>query len=190
VNALDRLLPRADVTECHHRDVAGPPERTYAAIHAFTLGEMPLARLLFALRGLTARRGGLVRAAQLPLIEQMVAGGFTLLVDEPGRELVAGAIAQPWRLRGAHSVPVDGAEAFTAFEGPGFVKMAMGFHVERRGSGTRLETETRVLATDSGSRRRFALYWIPVRIGSGLIRRAMLRAIARRVEAETAASGA
>lgn len=189
MNALDRLLPRADVTECHHRDVAGPPERTYAAIHAFTLGEMPLARLLFALRGLTARRGGLVRAAQLPLIEQMVAGGFTLLVDEPGRELVAGAIAQPWRLRGAHSVPVDGAEAFTAFEGPGFVKMAMGFHVERRGSGTGWRprpvcsrpTPAAVAASavlDSGAHRQ------------RLIRRAMLRAIARRVEAETAASGA
>ena len=58
--------------------------------------------------------------------------------------------------------------------------MAMSFRYDPRGIGTRITTETRVLATDAVSRRAFARYWVPVRAGSGLIRRAVLRAIARR----------
>jgi hypothetical protein len=43
-----------------------------------------------------------------------------------------------------------------------------------------VETETRALATDSRSRRRFARYWRLIRFGSGAIRRSWLRAAARR----------
>ena len=48
--------------------------------------------------------------------------------------------------------------------------------------GTRISTETRVLAVDPASRRRFALYWLVIRGGSGAIRRSWLHAIARRAE--------
>ena len=44
---------------------------------------------------------------------------------------------------------------------------------------TRLVTETRVQCLDAASSRRFGLYWVVVRPFSGLIRRAMLRAVAR-----------
>jgi hypothetical protein len=43
----------------------------------------------------------------------------------------------------------------------------------------RLVTETRVGCTDAGSRRRFRLYWLLVRPFSGVIRKAMLGAVAR-----------
>ena len=38
-------------------------------------------------------------------------------------------------------------------------------------------------ATDLRTRARFGLYWLAIRCGSGLIRRDMLRAVARRAEA-------
>ena len=48
------------------------------------------------------------------------------------------------------------------------------------GAGTSLETETRVLATNPGARTAFQRYWLVIRPASGLIRRIMLGAIARR----------
>ncbi len=48
--------------------------------------------------------------------------------------------------------------------------------------GTRLTTETRVLATDARTRARFRLYWLLIRAGSGLTRRDLLHAVARRAE--------
>lgn len=54
------------------------------------------------------------------------------------------------------------------------------------GGGSVLSTETRVRADDPAARRRFRLYWLAIRPGSGLIRRLMLRAI--RAEAEQASA--
>jgi hypothetical protein len=58
----------------------------------------------------------------------------------------------------------------------------MNFRVEPQGEGTLLTTETRVLATDPASRRRFRRYWLVIRAGSGLTRRSWLRAAKRRAE--------
>jgi hypothetical protein len=43
-----------------------------------------------------------------------------------------------------------------------------------------VSTETRVSATDASTRARSGLYWKLIRVGSGLIRRDLLRAVARR----------
>ncbi len=48
-----------------------------------------------------------------------------------------------------------------------------------------LTTETRVFATDSRARRRFAVYWRVIYPGSALIRRSWLDAIKRRAENPT-----
>ena len=111
--------------------------------------------------------------------------GFTLLAEDPGRELVAGAVAQMWG-RGVREARIrDGAE-FVGFDRPGYVKVAMNFLLVEEEGGTRIETETRVLATDAQSRKRFARYWRLIHPGSGAIRRAWLRAIARRAERSVA----
>jgi hypothetical protein len=69
-----------------------------------------------------------------------------------------------------------------AFAEPGWVKVGFDLVLEPTGDGTRLTTETRVTATDPRTRARFGRYWLVIRAGSGLIRRDMLRAIARRAE--------
>jgi hypothetical protein len=46
-----------------------------------------------------------------------------------------------------------------------------------------LSCETRVVATDPGTRRRFGLYWLAVRPGSSAIRWELLTAVALRAEA-------
>jgi hypothetical protein len=182
---LDELLPRYDFSERHHLVVAAPPEQVYQAIMATTVGEMPLVWLLFAVRSLPrrlARTGGRSPARNEPLVAQMLAAGFTLLAEDPGREMVGGVVGQFWKLRGGVVVTIRNGSDFVAFDRPGFVKAAIGFVILEQAEGTRIETETRALATDAGSRRRFARYWRLIRPGSGAIRRSWLRAAARRAK--------
>jgi hypothetical protein len=94
--------------------------------------------------------------------------------------VVGGVVGQFWKLRGGRTASVRDGSDFAAFDRPGFVKAAIGFAILEQAGGTRIETETRALATDVGSRRRFARYWRVIRLGSGAIRRSWLRAAARR----------
>ena len=66
---------------------------------------------------------------------------------------------------------------FTGFAAAGGAKMAVNFRVSAGG----LSTQTRVLLTDDHSRRVAGRYWPLIRPFSGLIRRAWLAAIARRI---------
>ena len=65
---------------------------------------------------------------------------------------------------------------FLTFAEPGYAKMALSYRLE---NGL-LTTETRVRLTDADAHRSFRRYWLVIRPFSGLIRRAWLRAIARR----------
>jgi hypothetical protein len=81
----------------------------------------------------------------------------------------------------ANLVRVPDAAAFIAFEQPGQAKGAMNILVEPISDDrTLLRTETRVACSDIRARLLFSAYWTLIRIPSGLIRRDMLRSIARR----------
>jgi hypothetical protein len=189
---LAELLPAYDFNEVHVRWVEAPPERVYQAIKNVTAGEMPMVRLLFAIRSLPGTltgKGGLPAAKDKSLYQQMVGFGFTVLDEQPGRELVVGIVDQAWKVDGGETVPIRGAEDFLAFAEPGFIKAAMSFELAEQGGGTHLRTETRVQATDRSTRRKFGRYWRLIRPGSGAIRRSWLRAAKRRAERGAGASG-
>ena len=179
---LDEFLPHHHFRERHSRVIAAPPQAVWEAIESVTLAEMPLVGALFALRSLPARlsgRPGLPAVQDEPVLAQFLQTGFVMLAEDRGRELVFGLIDQMWKRRGETAKIKDGHE-FMSFERAGFVKAAMNFRLSDTVAGTRLETETRVLATDAGARRGFGRYWLLIRPASGLIRRIWLRAIARR----------
>ena len=181
---LDDFLPVWDARERHSCPVAAPPERVYEAVRAVTPGEVPLVRLLFALRSLPARLGGggsLPADKDEPLLDQLLGFGFTLLAESDA-EVVVGLIDQAWKLTGGETVRAEDARRFVEFDRPGFIKAAMSFSVREERGGTTLETETRVLATDPASRRKFARYWRVIRPGSGVVRRSWLKAAKRRAE--------
>ena len=104
----------------------------------------------------------------------------------PVRAWRGGAAGRPHNSGGLGPVFRDASE-FVAFREPGFAKVAMNFSAGPAESGVELRTETRALATDENSRRRFGRYWRVIRLGSALIRRSWLGATKRRVE--RAASG-
>ncbi len=114
----------------------------------------------------------------------MLASGFVRLGEEPGRELVIGAVGQFWKADGGRAVRVKTAHDFLAFDDPAFARAAMNFTVAPgHVLGTvRLRTETRIVISEPLARRRFALYWRAIFPGSALIRRMWLRAIRMRAE--------
>jgi len=187
---LDACLPRYDFSESHERRVGAAPADVDSAISVISPSDMPLARALMALRSLPTRltrRAFIAHPPDQPFIDQFVDAGFAVLGHRRGRELAIGGIAQPWRLRG-ETVRFRDADEFVRFDAPGFVKIATDFRTLERDGGTLLVTDTRVLATDPSSRRRFARYWWLIRAGSGAIRRSILRAAARRAVASSGSS--
>lgn len=182
---LDELMPDYEFGEAHSMLLNAPPDRALRAVRSVALGEMPLVRLLFAIRSLPASLGGkrgLPSEKTASLYEQMLAFGFIRLGEEPGREVVLGGVGQMFRLRGGVAPAVRDARSFLAFEEPGYARVAMNFSVGATGDGARLATETRVATTDPDSHRRFGRYWRVIRPGSAAIRRSWLRAARRSVE--------
>ncbi len=169
---IDDFLPAYDVASRHSIAIRASAEDTYAAVLRCDLASSWVARMLFALRGLS---GGAPTTAVLDRVQRL---GFVLLGEDAPREIVLGVVGQFWT-RG-HLRAVTPRE-FASFETPGFAKGAWNFSVTPPADGTTsLATETRVLCLDGASRRKFRLYWTAIRPFSGLIRREMLTEIRRR----------
>jgi hypothetical protein len=184
---LDEFLPDYDVNEIHSTEIAAPPEEVMAAARSLTSREVRLATVLMTLRALPAavmrprdRRRRSDRILDAPLLDHFTRGGFVVLAETP-EELVLAAVGRFWKLEG--DIRRVSPDEFVAFDEPGFAKAVVNFHVRETAGRTLLSTETRVRATDDGSRRTFRRYWRIVMPGSALIRRAWLRAIRRRAEA-------
>ena len=172
VTLADRHLPAYDVVMRHERRVAVPAAAAWAALQRADLGDSAVTRMLLVLRGL--RRPG---AAERLTLATLPAAGFLPLGDRPGHEVAFGLVGRFWTPSGGRA-RVTPAE-FRDFARPGYAKAVWTFAVEDDGGAARLVTETRVACVDAASRRRFRLYWLCVRPFSGLIRGAMLGAVAR-----------
>jgi hypothetical protein len=184
---LDRLVPTFQAVERHSATIAASADQVWAALSQVTTGELPLFRLLMGIRRLPGRLLGRPRArfdADEPLLGWAVRFGFTILGQDAQRELVVGAIGQPWRLASGRGLAVADGNAFAAFDQAGYAKMAANFRLApiAGGKAIQLSTETRVACTDTTSARRFARYWWLIRPASGAIRRSWLTAIKRHAE--------
>ena len=170
---LDDWLPAYDFSEQHRIVCHADRARIWTALREADLADSRVVRALLALRGLGSRP----RLSLGALIE----GGFTVLAEAPGREIVMGLAGRFWTPSGGR-IAVDAA-TFRAPIPPGTARAAWNFLAEPRADGTtELVTETRIACADAASRRRFRVYWLFVRPGSGLIRRFMLRAVRARAE--------
>ena len=180
--ALAELLPAYDVNEVHSIWVAADPAEARRAGGEATIGEMPGVALMLAIRRLPERllrRPGWGAPADRTILELLLQRGYSILAEGP-REVVIGGVGRPWRLTGHEPASVDSADDFSCFSQPGYVKIAANLRAVPEKGGTRLSTETRVLATDRAARRKFGWYWRLVMPGSALIRRLWLRAARRR----------
>ncbi|GGR89245.1 hypothetical protein GCM10010252_30160 [Streptomyces aureoverticillatus] len=170
-----------DEEETHSVLVAAEVETAWDLLHRVTVKDVPTARILFAVRALPGRlkgRRSAVDGAGTPLLEQLATAGFTRLVSERPHRVALGRIGKFWQLVPHYRTVVTGEE-FTRFDTPGFAKAVVTFELSPHALGTRISTTTVIRATDEAARQKFRSYWRMMRWASGMIRNAVLRAVAR-----------
>jgi len=187
---IDRYLPDYDVTlDCETR-VDASLEETYRAIRSADLRD-PVISALFALRELPMRLARRLSGEPAPPAPPKITfgtitqqgPGWTVLAEEPGRELVIGSVGRFWE-KDYGSRPVT-ADEFVSFHEPGYGKLAIGFSLrpDLRG-GTLLRYEARTATTDATAYRKFHRYWALIRPGVALVMRSALHRIKLEAELE------
>lgn len=176
---LDAWAPEFDVRSRHSIRIAAAPEKVCATLMAANLSDIGMVRFLMRLRGY----GGEIdrHPAAASFTENVKRGGFILLEEDPGREIVLGIAGQFWKPHGNLQRKLTPDE-FRLFDREGFALGYWNFEVLPNHGGTELRTETRVLCFGAAARRRFKLYWSVISPFSGLLRIAMLRHIRQRAE--------
>lgn len=193
---IDRYLPRFDVREIHRIRVRAAPLATWSALHRADLARSPLVGALLVLRALPAAlasgQAALERlrheSVRHVTLDTLMGEGFRILEERPPEELVIGLEGKFWRPTGDLCTPSSDAFAH-APPPPGAARAVWNFRiVPTSPAECELVTETRVLCADAAARRRFLPYWWLIRPGSGLVRRAMLKAIRDRAEGARSSS--
>ena len=186
---IDRFMPSWSLRQVDRIPVAASPEATWQAVRAVDLYRTALIRGLFELRTLPDRlaarlRGRRYHSAATATIDDIGRSGdgpgFRILDEQPGTEVVVGAIGKFWQpsIPFAAVAPAD----FAAFSAPGFGKVAWCLRVDPRvGGGAWIGVDVRVSATDAASWRRFERYWLLIGRFSHLIRSIVLADFRRRL---------
>jgi hypothetical protein len=188
---LDGFMPTYEVVERHHIRVEAPADITFAAACDVDFQQSALIRAIF--KGRELMLGSAPDEMKRPrgLLELTRSLGWGVLAEIPGREVVVGAVTQPWKANVVFcAVPPD---RFAAFNEPDYVKIAWTLRADPLdGRRSMARSETRVMTTDLEARRKFRRYWSLVSPGVVMIRRVamtLVRADAeRRVRAKTFAS--
>ena len=178
---LDRFMPTPEVAERHHIRVQAPAGITLAAACEMNLLDSRVTKAIFRAREMIlgstpdmSRRP----TALLPLVQSL---GWGVLAAVPGREIVMGAVTNPWEPNVTFRALAP--EEFASFEAPGYAKIVWTLRADPIGdSDSVFRTETRVTTTDPVSRARFRCYWSFVLPGIVLIRRLSLHPLRREAE--------
>lgn len=182
MSALDRLIPRPAMVEIDRADLAVGADRAWKAVRDLDLAHSPVARALFGIRTIPDRLRGKKPRLRLrldDLVSSREQPGFQILVDDPPREIAAGAIGKVWHLA-IPFVHVPDAQAFNAFSEPDFVKVAWALRVVPQSERSAcLEFELRVVATDEDAWKKFRRYFRLIGVGSHFIRRTLLAQLER-----------
>jgi hypothetical protein len=166
VPLIDDWLPDFDVGERHDAAVPVDPERALELVLSLPAATDRAVRTLITARGMAARN---------ETIERFFAAHRFVVLDRTPTEWVAGTVGAVWRLRGG-LVRLTDADAWRDSSVPGTIKGVVDFRAEPIPGGSRLTTETRVLAVDERARRAFRVYWLAIGPFSALIRRRWLAA--------------
>lgn len=183
---LDRFLPQPDVRERFDAIVNAPAELVLDVACQLDLQSLWLVRAIFRAREVLMRSAAAAPRRPQGIVAETMGMGWGLL-SRDDRSIVIGARCQPWR--GDVVFTAIPPAAFESYAEPGQVKIAWTLEAERLGPArTRFSHETRVQATDPGSRQRFLQYWRWARFGILAIRYLMMPAVRRQAEARWAAA--
>ena len=161
--------------------VSAPADVTLSAAAEVDLQQSVIIRGIFRARELILGAQADTETRPLGLLAQMESLGWRVLAEDPGREIVVGAVTQPWMA----NVVFRGLppEEFRGFREPDYVKIVWTLRADPISPTESIFlTETRVATTDPGARRKFRSYWARFSPGIILIRQVMLRQL--KAEAE------
>jgi len=178
---LDVFMPEYEIAERHRVRIAAPADITFSTACAMDLQDSGIIRAIFKARQLLLR--GKPDEDTLPrgLLAQTAALGWRGLAEIPNREIVMGAVTQPWK--GTPEFKGLAPDEFTAFHEPGFVKIVWTLRADPAGPRKSVfRTETRVVCTDAEARTKFRRYWSFLSPGIILIRRLSLGPVKRAAE--------
>jgi hypothetical protein len=178
---LDEVMPVYEVAERHQIHIAAPAEVTFAAACEQDLMALPLVRAIF--KGREILLGGTPDTAARPrgLLAVTQSLGWGVLGEVPGREIVMGAVTQPWLANVVFRALQPGE--FAAFHEPDYVKIAWTLRADVAGPHQSVfRTETRVATTDAAARAKFRWYWARFSPGIRLIRSLSLGPVRREAE--------
>lgn len=178
---LDRFMREYDIVERHHVRVVAPADVTFGALMDMDLEESTVARAIFKGRELLLGADANAKSPTRGLVAVTRELGWAVLAHVPGREIVMGAVTQPWKanvvFRGIAS------EDFAAFNEPGYVKIVWTLRADPAGAHASMaRTETRAKATDAEARRKFRWYWARFSPGIVLIRALSLPLVQKEAE--------
>lgn len=161
IAAATLLAPPGEFVESHDIDIAASRERVWSAIKETTANEIFLFQTLTTIRrfGRPGPESILNAPENRPILEVATSTTFQKLSETPGVEIVIAAfVVQPKRALATMNFRID----------------------EISPARFRVNTTTRVAATDPAAQRSFAAYWRVIYPGSSLIRYSWLRAIRAR----------
>jgi hypothetical protein len=186
---LDRFIPNPEVVEHHEITIAAPADVVMETARQIELVQSPVIRAIFRARELALGGEPDTRHHPTRLLEQMQSIGWVVLAERAGREMVFGAVTQPWVAAPVfRSIPPD---QFRDFAEPAYVKILWTLRADPvDDQHSVFHTETRVCTTDAEARERFRNYWSFVAPGVKLIRIAMLQPLRRAAERRVRQSAA
>jgi hypothetical protein len=184
---FDQFMPVYDVADRHHIHVAAPPDVTFAAAGEQDLMALPVVQAIFKAREVLLRSEPDTAAHPRGLLALTKSIGWAVLAEVQGREVVMGAVTQPWEANVVFR-PLPPAE-FIAFDEPDYVKIAWTLRADPIGADASIfRTETRAIATDAVARAKFRRYWSFLSPGIMLIRWASLGPLKREAERRSRSS--
>ena len=179
---LDDVVPAPEHVTRQERLIHAPPAVVWEELHRLKLVQLPVTLVLGGARALPVLMAGKGLDGGLDRTFVDVVP-VPVLSSEPPSSVVFGGVLQAWKLTGGEQPPSLDAAGVRDFAEPGWVKVAMDFRLTPTLGGTQLGSETRVVATDASTRRKFDRYWLLVRPGSSATRWEVLTAVALKAEA-------
>jgi hypothetical protein len=178
---VESFILNPDVMKSHEIAIDAPTDVVLDVAEHFDLQSIPTVHFLFKLREVLLHIRPRPRPKVKFLVSETTNLGWIRLAHVPGRQLIMGAVAQPWV--GNVEFKSLSPDEFSSFAEPGFVKIVWTLEAEPLKYRTTLfRTQTRVSATDATARKRFLLYWAFVGYLVSLIRILGIRAIKREAE--------
>jgi len=178
---LDRFMPVCEVAERHHVHVDAPADMTFRAAGEMHLEDSPIVRAIFRARELVMRSQPGHGPEPGPFLAQMRAIGWGMLAEIPNREIVMGAVTQPWQADVVFRPLAP--DQFLTFDEPDHVKIVWTLRADPVGDAASIfRTETRVTTTDRAAREKFRRYWAFASPGIIVIRWATLDPLKKQAE--------